>query len=205
LTNSPFYGILRPSKSVGSTVSRAVLFVFLCFRHITMNHKEEGFGMAEGNAVERIVLTPEGKEKLERELNELKTVRRVEIAKEIENARSFGDLTENAEYDEAKNAQGRMESRIRELEDMLRNAEVVEQSKQKDGKVGMGSVVTVFDMEYGEVDTYTIVGATEADMKALKVSTESPIGKALMGASVGDTVDVPTPGGIIQLRIDKIN
>lgn len=161
--------------------------------------------MAEGNAVERVVLTPEGKEKLERELNELKTVRRVEIAKEIENARSFGDLTENSEYDEAKNAQARMEGRIRELEDMLRNAEVVEQSEQNDGRVGLGSVVTVFDLEYGEEDTYTIVGATEADMKTLKVSTESPIGKALMGASVGETVDVLTPNGIIQLRVDKIN
>lgn len=161
--------------------------------------------MAEGNAVERVVLTPEGKEKLERELNELKTVRRVEIAKEIENARSFGDLTENSEYDEAKNAQARMEGRIRELEDTLRNAEVVEQSEQNDGRVGLGSVVTVFDLEYGEEDTYTIVGATEADMKTLKVSTESPIGKALIGASVGETVDVLTPNGIIQLRVDKIN
>lgn len=137
--------------------------------------------MAEENAVNRVVLTPDGKRKLDEELNELKTVKRVEIAKEIEVARSFGDLSENAEYDEAKNEQARIEGRIRDLEEMLRNAEVVDQAGQPAGVVGVGSAVRVFDLEYEEEDTYTLVGATEADPSKLKVSTESPIGNALIG------------------------
>ena len=160
--------------------------------------------MAEGSAVNRVVLTPDGKRKLDEELNELKTVKRVEIAKEIEVARSFGDLSENAEYDEAKNEQARIEGRIRDLEEMLRNAEVVDQAGQPAGVVGVGSMVKVFDLEYEEEDTYTVVGATEADPAKLKVSTESPIGKALMGARVGAVVEAQTPGGPIRLRIDAI-
>ena len=160
--------------------------------------------MAEGSAVNRVVLTPDGKRKLDEELNELKTVKRVEIAKEIEVARSFGDLSENAEYDEAKNEQARIEGRIRDLEEMLRNAEVVDQADQPAGVVGVGSMVKVFDLEYEEEDTYTVVGATEADPAKLKVSTESPIGKALMGARVGQVVEAQTPGGLIRLRVDAI-
>ena len=139
------------------------------------------------------------------ELNELKTVKRVEIAKEIEVARSFGDLSENAEYDEAKNEQARIEGRIRDLEEMLRNAEVVDQAGQPAGVVGVGSAVRVFDLEYEEEDTYTLVGATEADPSKLKVSTESPIGKPLIGARVGEVVEAQTPGGVIKLRIDEIH
>ena len=161
--------------------------------------------MAEENAVNRVVLTPDGKRKLDEELNELKTVKRVEIAKEIEVARSFGDLSENAEYDEAKNEQARIEGRIRDLEEMLRNAEVVDQAGQPAGVVGVGSEVRVFDLEYEEEDTYTLVGATEADPSKLKVSTESPIGKALVGARVGEVVEAQTPGGVIKLRIDEIH
>ena len=161
--------------------------------------------MAEENAVNRVVLTPDGKRKLDEELNELKTVKRVEIAKEIEVARSFGELSENAEYDEAKNEQARIEGRIRDLEEMLRNAEVVDQAGQPAGVVGVGSAVRVFDLEYEEEDTYTLVGATEADPSKLKVSTESPIGKALIGARVGEVVEAQTPGGVIKLRIDEIH
>ena len=161
--------------------------------------------MAEENAVNRVVLTPDGKRKLDEELNELKTVKRVEIAKEIEVARSFGDLSENAEYDEAKNEQARIEGRIRDLEEMLRNAEVVDQAGQPAGVVGVGSAVRVFDLEYEEEDTYTLVGATEGDPSKLKVSTESPIGKALIGARVGEVVEAQTPGGVIKLRIDEIH
>ena len=161
--------------------------------------------MAEENAVNRVVLTPDGKRKLDEELNELKTVKRVEIAKEIEVARSFGDLSENAEYDEAKNEQARIEGRIRDLEEMLRNAEVVDQAGQPAGVVGVGSAVRVYDLEYEEEDTYTLVGATEADPAKLKVSTESPIGKALIGARVGEVVEAQTPGGVIKLRIDEIH
>lgn len=161
--------------------------------------------MAEETVVNRVVLTPDGKRKLDEELNELKSVKRVEIAKEIEVARSFGDLSENAEYDEAKNEQARIEGRIRDLEEMLRNAQVVEQGDNPAGSVGVGSTVKVFDLEYEEEDTYTVVGATEADPAHLKVSTESPIGKALLGAEVGQVVEAQTPGGLIRLRIDEIN
>lgn len=160
--------------------------------------------MAEESAFNRVVLTPDGKRKLDEELNHLKTVKRVEIAKEIEVARSFGDLSENAEYDEAKNAQARVEGRIRDLEEMLRNAEVVDQADQPSGVVGVGSLVRVFDLEYEEEDTYTLVGATEADPGKLKVSTQSPIGKALIGARVGQVVEAQTPGGAIKLRVDEI-
>ncbi|MDO4547861.1 MAG: transcription elongation factor GreA [Clostridia bacterium] len=154
--------------------------------------------------INRVVLTPDGKKKLEDELNELKTVKRVEIAKEIEVARSFGDLSENAEYDEAKNEQARIESRIKTIEEMLRFAEVVDQSDRQSGVAGVGSLVKVYDLEYDEEDTYKLVGATEADPSKLYVSTESPIGKALMGARVGDTVEAQTPGGVVRMRVEEI-
>lgn len=158
----------------------------------------------EDNIINRVVLTPDGKKKLEDELNELKTVKRVEIAKEIEVARSFGDLSENAEYDEAKNEQARIESRIKTIEEMLRFAEVVDQSDRQSGVAGVGSLVKVYDLEYDEEDTYKLVGATEADPSKLYVSTESPIGKALMGARVGDTVEAQTPGGVVRMRVEEI-
>ncbi|MEF9972895.1 MAG: transcription elongation factor GreA [Clostridia bacterium] len=155
-------------------------------------------------SVNRVVLTLDGKRKLDEELNALKTVKRVEVAKEIEVARSFGDLSENAEYDEAKNEQARVEGRIRTLEEMLRFAEVVDQDDQPRGIVGVGSVVRVFDLGYEEEDEYTLVGATEADPSKLHVSTESPIGMALMGAKLGAVVEANTPGGVLRLRIDGI-
>ena len=161
--------------------------------------------MPEANVANRIVLTQEGKRKLDEELSELKTVKRSEIAKEIETARSFGDLSENAEYDEAKNEQARIEGRIRTLEDMLRVAEIVDESEQRLDIVGIGNAVRVFDMEYEEEDTYTVVGATEADPKKLRVSTESPIGQALMGAKVGEVVEAQTPSGLLKLRVLEIS
>lgn len=157
--------------------------------------------MSEMETAARVVLTRDGKKKLDDELNELKSVKRVEIAKEIEVARSFGDLSENAEYDEAKNEQARIEGRIRTLEEMLRNAEVVDDSALSDDVVGVGSAVRVFDEEYEEEDTYTVVGATEADPAKLFVSTESPIGRALLGARVGHQVEVQTPGGVLKLKV----
>ena len=160
--------------------------------------------MAEERTVNRVVLTPDGKRKLEEELNELKVVRRVEVAQDIKTALSFGDLSENAEYDEAKNAQARLEGRVRDIEEMLRNATIVDDDDLPTDTVGVGSRVRVFDLEYEEEDIYTVVGATEAEPAKLFVSTESPIGDALLGARVGDVVEAQTPGGTLRLCIEEI-
>ena len=149
----------------------------------------------------RVVLTPEGKRKLEEELQELKGVKRKEIADEIKTARGFGDLSENAEYDEAKNAQARMETRVRQIEEILRDCIVVDESNRPADAVSVGSAVRVFDMEYEEEDTYTVVGSTEADPAKMWVSSESPIGSALIGKHVGEIADVQTPGGVIKLKV----
>ncbi|MDO4741338.1 MAG: transcription elongation factor GreA [Eubacteriales bacterium] len=156
------------------------------------------------NDANRVVLTPEGKRKLEEELQELKGVKRKEIADEIRTARGFGDLSENAEYDEAKNAQARMETRVRQIEEMLRDCIVVDESSRPADTVTVGRAVRVFDMEYEEEDVYTVVGSTEADPSKLYVSSESPIGSALIGRHVGDIADVQTPGGIIKLKVLEI-
>lgn len=152
-----------------------------------------------------VVLTPDGKRKLEEELNELKVVKRVEIAQDIKTALSFGDLSENAEYDEAKNAQARVEGRVRVLEEMLRKAVIIDGTDLPTDVVVIGNSVRVFDMEYEEEDTYTVVGSTEADPSKLFISNESPIGEALMGARVGDEVHAQTPGGIVRLRVLEIS
>jgi len=156
------------------------------------------------NDANRVVLTPEGKRKLEEELAELKGVKRKEIADEIRTARGFGDLSENAEYDEAKNAQARMETRVRQIEEMLRDCIVVDESSRPADTVTVGRAVRVFDMEYEEEDIYTVVGSTEADPSKLFVSSESPIGSALIGKHIGDIADVQTPGGIIKLKVLEI-
>ena len=151
-----------------------------------------------------VVLTPDGKRKLEEELNDLKVVQRAKVAADIKTALSFGDLSENAEYDEAKNAQARVEGRIRVLEEMLRKAVVIDESDRPKNAVGVGSRVKVLDLEYNEEDIYTVVGATEAKPEQLFVSTESPIGSALMGAKPEDVVEAHTPGGLIRLKIVEI-
>ena len=160
--------------------------------------------MADDKNANRVVLTPDGKRRLEEELNELKVVRRVEVAQDIKTALSFGDLSENAEYDEAKNAQARLEGRVRDIEEMLRNAIIVDEQDVATDVVGVGSTVKVYDLEYREHDVYTVVGATEADPKKLFVSTESPIGAALIGAKVGQVIEAQTPGGLIRMRVDEI-
>ena len=150
-----------------------------------------------------VVLTPDGKRKLEEELNDLKVVQRAKVAADIKTALSFGDLSENAEYDEAKNAQARVEGRIRVLEEMLRKAVVIDDSDRPNGVDGVGSKVKVLDLEYNEEDTYTVVGATEANPPFL-ISTESPIGSALMGAKPGDVVSANTPAGVLKLKVVEI-
>ncbi len=151
-----------------------------------------------------IVLTTEGYNKLEEELKNLKGPKKMEVAERIKIAREFGDLSENSEYDEAKNEQAILEARIQEIEAMLRVAKVVDDDEVSTRKVGIGTQVTVHDYEFDEDITYGIVGATEVDMKNNKISNESPVGKALIGAKKGEEVEVETPGGIIKYKVLSI-
>lgn len=152
-----------------------------------------------------IILTPEGFAKLEKELEYLKVTGRKDIAEKIKIARGFGDLSENAEYDAAKDAQASMEKRIGELEEMIKNAQVVDVNAVGTDTVSILSKVTVYDVDMEEEDTYTIVGTTEADPDANKISDESPIGMALLGKKKGDVVTVETPGGSFELKIVEIS
>ncbi len=152
-----------------------------------------------------IILTPEGFEKLQKELEYLKVTGRKDIAEKIKIARGFGDLSENAEYDAAKDAQAAMEKRIGELEEMIKNAQVVDVSSVGTDTVSVLSKVTVYDVDMEEEETYTIVGTTEADPDANKISDESPIGTALLGKKKGDVVTVETPGGSFELKIVEIS
>ena len=148
-----------------------------------------------------VILTQEGFDKLEEELNYLKTEKRTEIAERIKVARGFGDLSENSEYDEAKNAQAENEQQIAELEAKIRHAKVID-SKEIDTKtVQIGNTVKLYDEEFEEEIEYTIVGSTEVDLTENKISNESPIGKALLGRKKGEVVDVDAPDGIIKFEI----
>ena len=151
-----------------------------------------------------IVVTPAGLAALEAELEELKTVKRKEIAEKIKVASGFGDLSENSEYDEAKNEQGFIESRIAQLESMLKRVRVLDEDEISDDTVMMGSIVKVED-EDGEVEEYTITSSTESDLASGKLSDESPVGAALLGKHAGDTADVTLPGGaVIQYKVLEI-
>jgi transcription elongation factor GreA len=149
-----------------------------------------------------VLLTEEGLKKLEVELDELKTTKRAEIAERIKYAMDFGDISENAEYEDAKNEQGMLEGRILTLENMIRNAVIIEGAADG-GVVQIGSTVEVKD-EFGK-QTYTVVGPAEADVASGRISHESPVGKALMGCKVGDKVNVATPGGEREVKITKIS
>ncbi|ADD03274.1 GreA/GreB family elongation factor [Thermoanaerobacter mathranii subsp. mathranii str. A3] len=151
-----------------------------------------------------VILTYEGLKKLEEELEYLKTVKRAEVAEKIKQARAFGDLSENSEYDEAKNEQAFIEGRIATLEAMLKNAKVIDEEDIKLDQVSIGCTVKVYDESYNEEVEYTIVGSAEADPMNNKISDESPIGKALLGKKVGDVVSVEVPAGIINLKILEI-
>lgn len=150
------------------------------------------------------ILTYEGLRKYEDELHELKVVKRQEVAQKIKEAREQGDLSENAEYDAAKDEQRDIEARIEELEKILKNAEVVVEDEVDLDKINIGCVVKIFDVEYGEDLEYKIVGSTEADSLKGKISNESPVGKALIGHKVGDVVEVETQMGLIQYRVMEI-
>lgn len=152
-----------------------------------------------------IKLTEDGLKKLEEELENLKTVGRADIAEKIKVARGYGDLSENSEYDEAKNEQAKIEARIVEIEAMLKNVEIIEDVKGKAKTVVVGVTVKVLDEEYDEECEYRVVGSTEADPRQGKISDESPVGKALMGKKVGDVVIVEAPGGEFKLKVVGIS
>ena len=156
-------------------------------------------------SMKELVMTRAGLEALENELEELKTVRRKDVAEKIKVARGFGDLSENSEYDEAKNEQGFIESRIAQLEAMLKHARVIDNDELSLENVAVGTHVKIED-EDGEVEEYDITGSTEADPLNGKISDESPVGAALMGQKVGQTVTVSLPnGGTIDFKILEIS
>ena len=152
----------------------------------------------------KFIMTYEGVKKLEEELEYLKTVKRKEITEKIKVALGYGDLSENSEYDEAKNDQAFTEGRIIQLENMLKNAVVVDESEIPKDKVSVGSIVKVMDYEFDEEVEYTIVGSAEADPMNFKISNESPVGSALLGKKVGDVVEVAVPSGVIKFEVLEI-
>lgn len=151
-----------------------------------------------------VIVTDEGLKKLEQELEELKTIKRKEVAEKIKVARSFGDLSENSEYDEAKNEQAFVESRIATLEAMLKVAKVVDETDLSTDQVGVGSKVKVLNVTKNKEVVYSIVGSTESDPLQGKISDESPIGKALVGAKVGDEVSAEVPAGVLTFKVLEI-
>ena len=149
------------------------------------------------------ILTYQGLKKLEDELQELKVVRRKEVAAKIKEAREQGDLSENAEYDAAKDEQRDIEARIEDIEKILKNAEVVVEEEVDLDKISIGCNVKILDIEFDEELEYKIVGSTEANSLKGKISNESPVGKALLGKQVGDIVKVETPGGEFEYKWEK--
>ena len=152
---------------------------------------------------EEVILTKEGKEELEKRLEYLKVEKRAEITERIKVAREFGDLSENAEYDAAKNEQAMIEGEILEIEQKLKFAVIIKDAPKK-GTVSLGSKVDIIDEDLGEKLTYEIVGTTEADFEQARISNESPVGNALLGRKAGDTVKVMTPSGVTTITIKKV-
>ena len=150
-------------------------------------------------------VSSEGLKKLKEELEYLKTTKRKEVAEAIKVARAFGDLSENSEYDEAKNEQGAVEQRIADIEAMLKNVKVINEHEIKTDVVNVGNRVKVLDETFDEELEYTIVGSSESDPAEMKISDESPIGRALIGAEIGETVKAETPGGEIIMKVLEIS
>lgn len=146
-------------------------------------------------------LTRERLKELEAELNYLKTTREKEVAEQIKEARSFGDLSENSEYDEAKNEQAKLYGRIAEVENILTHAVMIDETAEAAGTVGLGCTVKVRDVEFDETSVYTIVGSQEANPMEARISDDSPFGKAMLGKHIGDIVEVEAPVGMVQFEI----
>ena len=153
----------------------------------------------------KTILTYTGLKALESELEELKVVKRKEVAQKIKEAREQGDLSENAEYDAAKDEQRDIEARIEEIEKILKNADVVDEEEVDLEKISVGCTVVLYDVEFEEEVEYKIVGSTEANSLAGKISNESPLGKALMGRKVGDNIEVNAQAGVIEYEVLKID
>lgn len=151
-----------------------------------------------------VILTQEGYDKIEKELEFLRTEKRTEIAERIKVALGFGDLSENSEYDEAKNAQAENEGKIAELENKIRHAKIIDEAEIDTKTVQIGNTVKLYDVEFEEEVEYTIVGSAEADPYEGKISNESPVGKALLGKTIGDIVDVQVPDGVAKFEILEI-
>lgn len=151
-----------------------------------------------------VILTQEGYDKIEKELDYLRTEKRAEIAERIKVALGFGDLSENSEYDEAKNAQAENEGKIAELENKIRYAKIIDEKDIDTKTVQIGNTVTLYDIEFDEEVEYTIVGSTEVNLAENKISNESPIGKALLGEKKGAKIQVKAPAGVIEYEIRKI-
>jgi len=151
-----------------------------------------------------VLLTQEGYDNLERELNYLRTEKRAEIAERIKVALGFGDLSENSEYDEAKTSQAENEIKIVDLENKVRYAKIIDESEIDTKTIQVGNIVKVLDMEFDEEETYTIVGSTEVDLAQNKISNESPIGSALMGAKKNQVVEVNAPAGVMKFKVIAI-
>lgn len=152
-----------------------------------------------------VILTREGLEQLEQELENLRSVKRTEVKERLKEAIALGDLSENSEYDDAKNEQAFTEGRILELEKMIRNAKVIEDDVQQEGVISVGSLVKVRDIEFDEINEYRLVGTVEADPMNNRISNESPVGRALLGHKAGEIIDVEVPAGIIKLEILEIS
>jgi len=155
-------------------------------------------------AEQQVMLTEEGFKKLENELEYLETEKRREVAKRIKVAREFGDISENSEYDDAKNEQAFVEGRIQEIKNMLNDAHVVKDEDVTDKQVNLGTTVMLHDLDSAEKISYTLVGSAEADPLNYKISNESPIGKAILGHAIGDQVKVETPAGEVEYEIISI-
>ena len=160
--------------------------------------------MPQTNDQNSVLLTKEGLAKLEEELATLKSTGRKEVSARLAEAISYGDLSENSEYDEAKNQQAYIEGRILELEDQIKNAEIIADSGMDKGTIKIGSMVTLKREGDSEAHEYTIVGSTEADPMSHKISNESPVGEAILGKKAKDKVKVQTPGGLFEYTISKV-
>lgn len=154
-------------------------------------------------AEKRVMLTEDGYKKLQEKLDYLKSVRRIEVSERLKAAIALGDLSENSEYDDAKNEQAFLEGEILDLEAKIRNSDIIRSSDTRD-VVEMGSTVVIKDLEFGDQDTYTIVGSAEADPTEFRISNESPVGQAIIGQKVGSVVEVHAPAGNISYEIMEI-
>ncbi len=154
--------------------------------------------------MKEVILTPEGYKKLQAEIENLSTVRRREVAERIRVAREFGDIAENAEYDDAKNDQAHLEARIALLEERLKNARVVTRKEIRSGEVTVGTKVRLKDMSSNKTVEYHVVGSAEANPAEMKLSNESPVGKAIMGHKKGDVVEVSAPRGALKFKIMEV-